>query len=149
MTTEQINLVKQSFAKIEPVTEEAAVLFYVRLFKLEPDLRRLFKTDIREQGGKLMQMIAFAVEALDRLDEIMPAVRALGARHAGYGVEDQHYESVGAALLWTLDKALDEDFTPEIREAWGAVYNLLAETMKDAGRQSGESSAIAAFQMHK
>jgi hemoglobin-like flavoprotein len=131
MTSEQINLVRESFKKIEPVAEEAAVLFYVRLFKLEPDLRRLFKSDIREQGGKLMQMIAYAVSGLERVDELAPALRELGARHAAYGVEDRHYEMVGAALLWTLDKALDEDFNAETKAAWAAVYGILAQTMKD------------------
>jgi hemoglobin-like flavoprotein len=141
MTNEQINLVKASFKKIESVTEEAAVLFYVRLFKLVPDLRPLFKGDIREQGGKLMQMIAYAVGGLDRVDALIPALRELGARHVGYGVEDSHYETVGAALLWTLDKALDEDFTPETKAAWAAVYGVLAETMKDGARRSRVENA--------
>jgi hemoglobin-like flavoprotein len=136
MTNQQINLVRASFAKVEPLAEEAAVLFYVRLFKLVPDLRPLFKGDIREQGGKLMQMIAYAVNGLDRVDALIPALRELGARHVGYGVEDRHYETVGAALLWTLDKALDEDFTPETKAAWAAVYGVLAETMKDGARRS-------------
>lgn len=142
MTSEQINLVRESFEKVKPVAEEAAVLFYVRLFKLEPDLRRLFKKDIREQGLKLMQMIGFAVESLDRPDRIVSAVRDLGARHADYGVENRHYETVGAALLWTLEKALDEDFTAETKAAWAAVFSLLAETMKSGARRKAENAAV-------
>lgn len=142
MTDEQINLVRASFAKIELVAEEAAVLFYVRLFKLDPDLRRLFKTDIREQGLKLMQMLAVVVEGLDRLDRLIPAVRELGARHAGYGVEDRHYETVGAALLWMLEKALDDDFDAETNEAWAIAYNLLAQVMKGASRELIENAAV-------
>lgn len=139
MTKEQINLVRTSFAKIEPVAEEAAVLFYAKLFDLDPNLRRLFKGGIREQGLKLMQMLELAVKGLDEIDKLVPAVRALGARHAAYGVEDRHYETVGKALLWTLEKALRADFTRETKAAWAAVYNLLAETMKDAAHQAPEN----------
>jgi hemoglobin-like flavoprotein len=138
MIREQINLVRESFAKVEPVAEEAAVLFYVRLFELDPALRPLFKNDIREQGLKLMLMIRFAVDGLERPEELFPAVRSLGARHAAYGVEDRHYETVGATLLWTLEEALKTDFTAEIKAAWTAVYSLLAENMKDAARREPE-----------
>ena len=141
MTNEQTHLVKTSFKKIEPAAEEAAVLFYAKLFDLDPRLRGLFKGDIREQGLKLMRMLELAVKGLDRIDELVPAVRALGARHSGYGVEDGHYETVGTALLWMLERALRADFTPQTREAWATVYNLLAQTMKDGARQQTENAA--------
>lgn len=141
MTGEQINLVKASFAKIEPVAEEAAVLFYAKLFDLDPALRRLFKGGIREQALKLMQMLELAVRDLDRVDKLVPALQALGARHAAYGVEDRHYETLAKALLWMLEKALRADFTPETEAAWTAVYNLLAQTMKDGARQRTENAA--------
>ena len=140
MIREQINLVRESFAKVEPVAEEAAVLFYVRLFELDPDLRPLFKNDIREQGLKLMQMIGFAVRGLDRPEELLPAVRALGARHVAYGVEDRHYETVGAALLWMLEQALGAGFTADTKQAWTEVYELLSRTMMDAARPEPENS---------
>lgn len=136
MNRKQINLVKASFAKVQPVAEEAGVLFYVRLFKIDPELRLLFKGKMNEQGLKLMQMIGFAVEGLDRMEELVPELQALGARHAGYGVEDHHYETVGAALLWTLEAALGADFNDHTKEAWTEVYGLLARTMKDASGQS-------------
>jgi hemoglobin-like flavoprotein len=142
MTNEQINLVKTSFAKIAPLAEEAGVLFYAKLFDLDPDLRGLFKGDIREQGLKLMQVLEFAVKSLDRLEELVPAVRELGERHAAYGVKDRDYATVGAALLWTLEKALDAEFTVKTKEAWTAVYTLLARTMKDASRHKAESAAV-------
>lgn len=142
MTDEQINLVKTSFEKIVPVAEEAGVLFYVKLFKIDPELRRLFKGKMNEQGLKLMQMIGFAVEGLERIEELVPEVQALGARHTGYGVEDHHYETVGAALLWTLEAALGTDFNDQTKEAWTAVYNLLAQTMKDGSRQAVEDAAV-------
>ena len=141
MTGEQINLVQKSFEKIEPIADQAAALFYAKLFDLNPKLRWLFKNDMKEQGRKLMQVIAYAVESLERIDEFIPQVRALGARHAGYGVEDADYETVGTALLWTLEKALSREFTAPMREAWTAVYTLLAETMKDGSRRSAETTA--------
>jgi hemoglobin-like flavoprotein len=138
MTREQINLVRASFEKIAPIAEKAAALFYAKLFDLNPKLRGLFKGDVYEQGKKLMQVIAYAVENLDQLDEIVPEVRSLGARHAGYGVSDHDYETVGVALIWTLEKALGKDFTAPTRAAWTAVYNLLAETMKEGSRNPPE-----------
>ena len=135
MTGTQITLVKASFKKIELVEEEAAVLFYARLFELDPALRRLFKDDMSEQRFKLMQMLEFAVQGLENLAELIPAVRALGARHVGYGVKEEHYETVGSSLLWTFGHALGEEFTAEMKEAWTAVYNLLAETMQDGASQ--------------
>jgi len=134
MTEEQIKLVRASFEKIGRVSEEAAVLFYARLFELDPKLRRLFKPDMGEQRLKLMQMLEAAVNGLGRLDELLPAVREMGARHASYGVEDHHYETVASALLYTFECALDAEYTTEMKEAWTAVYELLATTMKDASR---------------
>lgn len=142
MTSEQINLVKMSFEKIVPVAEEAGVLFYVKLFKIDPKLRRLFKGKMNEQGLKLMQMIGLAVEGLDRMEEFVPELRELGTRHAGYGVEDHHYETVGVALLWTLEAALGTDFNDQTKVAWTEVYGLLARTMKDASRQSVKNAPV-------
>lgn len=142
MTSEQIEAVRTSFAKIEPVVEEAAVLFYARLFERDPDLRRLFTTDIREQGLKLMQMIALAVESLDRIEELTPLLQELGSRHVHYGVKDEHYDAVGDALLWMLRKALKEEYTREIHEAWTAIYGLLAEKMKGPAKPSLESASL-------
>lgn len=141
MTDEQIRLVKTSFAKVEPVEEEAAVLFYAWLFHLDPELRPLFKNDIREQGHKLMRMLKLAVEGLERPAALVPAVRALGARHAGYGVKEKDYETVAAALLWMLEKALPDSFTAETKAAWIAAYQMLASVMKDGAREPAEAAA--------
>lgn len=140
MTPSDINLVKDSFRKIVPIADQAAALFYARLFELDPSLRPMFRGDMREQGRKLMAMIATAVAALERLDEIVPAVRQLGARHVAYGVQEEHYATVGAALLWTLEKGLGPEFTPAVRAAWTTTYTLLANTMIDASR-SGQPAA--------
>jgi hemoglobin-like flavoprotein len=121
-------LVQASFIKLAGKSEEAAAMFYARLFELDPSLRPLFKSDIREQGRKLMQMIGVAVGSLDRLDALVPAVQALGKRHVGYGVTREHYDTVGTALLWTIEQALGSESSPEIIEAWAATYGLLVDT---------------------
>jgi hemoglobin-like flavoprotein len=125
-------LVKQSFAKVMPIADKAAELFYGRLFVLDPAVKPLFKGDMKEQGRKLMRMIATAVNGLDDLEALVPAVQDLGRRHVAYGVTAAHYDTVGAALLWTLEQGLGRDFTPEVKDAWATVYGLLAKVMKDA-----------------
>jgi hemoglobin-like flavoprotein len=132
MTPEQIRLVQTSFAQIAPISEPAAALFYGKLFELDPSLRALFTSDMTEQGRKLMQMIGVAVNSLTRLNDILPAVKQLGVRHAAYGVTDAHYDTVATALLWTLGQGLGAAFTSDTREAWIAAYGLLASTMKEA-----------------
>jgi len=136
LTPRQKQLVQETFATIAPIADDAAALFYRRLFEIDPSLRRMFKDDMTEQRKRLMQMIAVAVRGLDRLDQLVPAVQDLGRRHAGYGVEDRHYDTVGKALLWTLEKGLGNAFTPEVKEAWATVYGILATTMKEASREA-------------
>ncbi len=128
----QKRLVQESFAKVEPIAETAAELFYNKLFELDPELRALFKTDIKEQGRKLMATLKIAVKGLDDLEKLVPVVQDLGRRHAGYGVQDAHYGTVAVALLWALEQGLKDDFTAEVKEAWTGVYALLAETMVEA-----------------
>lgn len=124
--------VQESFALVEPIAETAAELFYGRLFEIAPNLRDLFKGDMAEQQQKLMAVLKVAVSGLDNPDRLVPIVQTLGRRHRDYGVADQDYDTVAAALLWTLDQGLGENFTPEVEEAWIAVYTLLATIMKDA-----------------
>ena len=132
MTPEQALLVKTSWEKVLPISETAAELFYGKLFELDPSVKALFKGDMKEQGAKLMKMINTAVNGLDKLEEIVPAVQQLGVRHVAYGVKDEHYDTVGAALLWTLETGLGDAFTEEVKDAWATVYGVLADTMKAA-----------------
>ncbi len=137
LTLEQKQLVRSTWALVEPMQDEAARLFYGRLFEIEPSTRPLFaSTDMSEQGKKLMQTISVVVAGLERLDTIRPAVENLGRRHIGYGVKEEHYESVGAALLWTLGQGLGEEFTCEAEEAWTETYGTLATIMKDAAARA-------------
>ena len=132
MNEHTIALVKESFDLVDPISPQAAALFYANLFEADPSLRSLFKGDMVAQGQKLMQMIGLAVDKLDSPGVLMPALQALGRRHAGYGVLDPHYASVGAALLKTLRQGLGVAFTPEVEAAWTEVYGVLATTMKEA-----------------
>jgi hemoglobin-like flavoprotein len=130
MTPETISLVQGSWAKITPISEQAADLFYGRLFETYPEVQPLFRGDMRQQGRKLVSMIDTAVMALDRLEPMVPAIEDMGARHAGYGVKPEDYAKVADALLWTLSQGLGDDFTPEVEQAWVEVYTVLAETMQ-------------------
>lgn len=135
MADEQITLVQGSYKQVAPIATTAGELFYGKLFELNPNLRPLFKGDIKEQGDKLMKMIGIAVAGLDDLDSLLPAVKALGERHLYYGVKPSHYETVGEALLWTLEKGLGDLFTPETREAWAQTYEVLAKEMITAAQK--------------
>jgi hemoglobin-like flavoprotein len=136
VTTAQKTLVQETFREIATIADDAAILFYQKLFELDPSLRSLFPADMTEQRKKLMQMITAAVKGLDRLEQLVPVVRDLGRRHYGYAVLEKDYDTVGQALLWTLEMGLGRAFTPEVKEAWAAVYALLATTMKDAARET-------------
>lgn len=135
MTPQQVTLVKTSWQKVLPISDKAAELFYGKLFEMDPALEPLFSGDMTEQGRKLMLMINTAVNSLDRLDAIVPAVQGLGKRHVAYGVKDEHYDTVAGALLWTLEAGLGDAFTPEVKDAWVQTYTILATTMKDAAAE--------------
>lgn len=132
MNAAQIRLVQDSFRQVTSIAEAAAELFYARLFELDPNLRPLFKSNMKEQGRKLMQMIGMTVKSLDKLEQFLPAVRALGVRHVAYGVRSEDYETVGQALLWTLKQGLGDAFTPKVEAAWAEVYATLAAAMQGA-----------------
>ena len=141
MTDKQKVLVQESFEKVRPIADAAASLFYDRLFTLDPSLRALFRGNMKEQGQKLMQMIGMAVKGLDKLNELVPAVENLGRRHGGYGVRTEHYETVGTALLWTLEQGLGADFNEDVKDAWATVYGVLAGVMQAAQRDNAVTVA--------
>ncbi len=135
LTKQQITLVQDSWDKVVPIQETAAELFYGQLFTIAPEVKPLFKGDMKSQGKKLMTMLNTAVRSLNNLEKIVPAVQESGRKHVGYGVKDEHYDKVAEALLWTLGKGLGDAFTDEVKEAWVAVYTLLATTMKQAAAE--------------
>jgi len=136
MTPDQIKLIRLSWDKVIPISETAADLFYGKLFELDPNLRPLFKGDLTEQGRKLMAMLNTVVVSLDKLDTILPNIQDSGARHAGYGVTDEMYDTVAEALLWTLGQGLGDNFTDETKEAWVAAYVTLSTVMKEAAKEA-------------
>jgi hemoglobin-like flavoprotein len=139
MDSKQKDIVRQTFAKLEPVAEKAAELFYERLFQIEPSVRPLFKGDMNEQGRKLMATLGLAVRSLERLEQLVPALEEMGRRHAAAGVKDEHYDTVGEALLGTLEQGLGTDWAPDVKLAWSAAYGALAAAMK-----KGAADAAAA-----
>ena len=132
MTPKQISLVQQSWAKVLPIAPQAAEIFYSTLFEMDPSLKKLFKNDMVEQGKKLMSMLDAAVKLLNDTDKLIPVLQKLGVKHVTYGVKNEHYDTVGAALLKTLDAGLGKEFTAPVKKAWIAVYTTLATTMTDA-----------------
>jgi hemoglobin-like flavoprotein len=125
----QIKLVQESFAKVAPISETAAVIFYDRLFEVAPAVKSMFPSDMTEQRKKLMAMLAVVVNGLGNLESVLPAASALAIRHVSYGAKAEHYPVVGAALLWTLEKGLGEAWTPDVAAAWTAAYGTLSGFM--------------------
>jgi hemoglobin-like flavoprotein len=141
MTPVQIGHVRRSFALIEPIAPQAAALFYDNLFTADPQLRRLFQGNMSQQGERLMTMIGAAVDLLEEPDTLVPVLRKLGARHVNYGVRDAHYDTVGAALLKTLEQGLGAAYTDEVHAAWVALYRVVSATMMDAARGASARAA--------
>lgn len=142
MTPEQVKLVQESWESVKPISEQAAELFYGRLFELDPSLKPLFKGDMKEQGRKLMSTITLAVSSLNNLESILPAVQNLGRKHSQeYGVPDSSYATVGEALLWTLGQGLGDAFTADVEKAWELTYTTLANAMLDASKETSAQSA--------
>ena len=129
MNSAQVKLVQESFAKVVPISEQAAVLFYDRLFEVAPGVKAMFPSDMTEQRKKLMMMLAAVVNGLGNLQSILPAASALAKRHVDYGARPEHYPVVGGALLWTLEKGLGAAWTPEVANAWTAAYGTLSGYM--------------------
>lgn len=136
MQTQQVHLVRSSYALVQPIASQAAELFYRHLFAADPSLRVLFRGDMVHQGQRLMLMIGSAVGLLDKPNALLPVLRKLGARHRGYGVVDAHYATVGNALLLTLEQGLGDAYTPEVRAAWAAMYAVVAQTMKEGADEA-------------
>ncbi|MGO9700658.1 MAG: globin family protein [Xanthobacteraceae bacterium] len=139
MTPEQVKEIQESFKKVAPISEQAAALFYGRLFEIAPAVKPLFRGDMTEQGRKLMATLAVVVSGLSNLEGNLPAASALAKRHVGYGVKAADYTPVGAALLWTLERGLGDAWTPDLAAAWGAAYTVLSGYM--IGEAYGHSAA--------
>jgi hemoglobin-like flavoprotein len=145
VTPRQIELVRSTWAATQPISDAAATIFYDRLFEVDPAVRRLFaETDMAAQRRILMQTFAVIVASLDDFDAVVPVIRALGQVHARHGVREEHYDSVAAALLWTLDRGLGETFDDEAADAWATAYSAIAAVMIEAAADIGREAAAAA-----
>ena len=129
MTPEQVQLVQQSFSKVAPISEQAATIFYDRLFEVAPSVRAMFPDDMTEQRKKLMATLAVVVGGLSHIEAVLPAASALAKRHVSYGAKPEHYPVVGGALLFTLEKGLGDGWTPPVAAAWTAAYGTLSTYM--------------------
>lgn len=145
MTPDKVKLVQDSFAKVAPIADAAADIFYDRLFEIAPEVRRLFPAEMKDQKQKLMKTLGVAVQNLHQVETIIPVVQQLGARHVGYGVKPEHYDTVGAALLYTLEKGLGDGWTPELKAAWAETYGLVAGVMKDAAAKAAAGQPRKGF----
>src|SRR5262245_42357074 len=134
MIPTQNKLVQQSFAKVAPIADETAELFYDRLFEIAPQVRELFPGDLTDQRKKLMATLTIVVNGLDNMDSILPAAAALAKRHVAYGAEPAHYSVVGEALLWTLEQGLGRSWTPDVAAAWSSIYASLSGFMINAAQ---------------
>ncbi|MDF1792682.1 MAG: globin family protein [Thalassobaculaceae bacterium] len=141
LTSDQITLIEDSFADVVPIKDQAAALFYARLFEIAPEVRPLFKSDMAEQGAKLMATLGLVVKGLRNLDAVVPVAAKLADRHVAYGVKPEHYTPVGTALLWTLGQGLGEKFTPDVEQAWTNAYGILSGAM--IGAAYGDQPASA------
>ena len=139
MTPTQVSLVQDSFAKVVPIADQAAVIFYDRLFEIAPQVKPLFKGDMAKQRRALMGTLGVVVNGLSNLPTVLPAASALAKKHVGYGVEAAHYSMVGAALLWTLEKGLGEAWTSDVASAWTEAYGTLSGFM--IGEAYGQQAA--------
>lgn len=144
MDSKQIMLVQRSWQEVASMSDHLGSLFYQRLFEIEPSLRPLFKSDLEAQSRKLTAMLAHVVASLDSFSSLVPAVQDLGRRHVAYGVRSEHYDKVGTALLWSLQRTLGDAFTLETREAWATAYRILAEVMRSAAARGDASSDAVA-----
>ncbi|WP_346883390.1 globin family protein [uncultured Algibacter sp.] len=132
METKIVTLVQESFEKVKPIAPQAAEIFYSKLFELDPQLKPLFPSDkeaMKSQGNKLMTMLGAAVAGLSNIEALIPVLEGLGKRHVDYKVEPSHYDTVGAALLGTLEAGLGNEFTVDVKNAWTDVYGTMADVM--------------------
>jgi hemoglobin-like flavoprotein len=129
MTPDQVKIVQDSFAKVAPIADQAATIFYDRLFEVAPTVKAMFPPDLTGQRKKLMATLAVVVNGLSNLESVLPAASELAIRHVAFGAKAEHYPVVGGALLWTLEQGLGPDWTPEVAAAWTAAYGTLSGYM--------------------
>jgi len=132
MNIEQVQLVRDSLIHVRPIADEIAESFYSHLFEIGPHLRKMFTGNMKTQGAMLMTSLELAVSSLDDMESILPAVQALGERHMSYGVKKEYYRYAKESFLWSLEKHLNDEFTPTLKAAWSEAFDTLIKTMISA-----------------
>lgn len=146
LTARQVQLIQQSFSKVEPIADQAAAIFYAKLFEYDPSLRSMFKPDLTDQGKKLMAVLKIAVNSLNDLGKLVPVLQNLAKKHLSYGVKVDDYTPVGNALIYTLGAGLGKDFTNETKTAWIEVFKVIAKVMREAAYPDFDA---ATYKNHK
>jgi hemoglobin-like flavoprotein len=144
MDAATIEVLRRSFARIAELRPDVTAVFYERLFEVAPSVRPLFTTDMEEQQRKLLYTLVTIVECVDKPEKLMNVLSTLGQRHVKYGAKPEHYDVVGSVLLWTFEKVLGPEFTPDVRQAWTEAYGVVANTMRAAAASSTASARAAA-----
>lgn len=141
LTAKEISLLQSSFAKVAPIKDAAAEIFYDKLFEYDPRLKQLFKGSMKTQGNKLMATLGVAVKGLNDLEKLVPVLQNLAIKHVDYGVKVEDYTPVGNALLYALSQGLGAQYTPEVKEAWVKLYRLVADVMRSAAYPDYDSAS--------
>ncbi len=132
MNIEQLKLVQDSLLLVQPIARQVAKSFYLHLFEIAPQTKKMFTGDMERQESMLMTSLSLAMNGLSDMEYILPSVRALGERHFTYGVKPEHYQPAIESFLWSLEYHLGEQFTPALRDAWNQAFHALAEAMLSA-----------------
>lgn len=141
MNAQQRMLIKESWLQVTPIADQAASMFYDRLFEIDPALRPMFKTtDLAVQRKKLVQALGRVIGSIDRIEDVIPTLQDLGRRHVDYGVTDAHYDTVRAALLWTLEKGLGDAWSGDMADAWATAYGAISGVMREAANDHGDTA---------
>ena len=126
----ELEYLETSFDLVAPRGEALMDTFYARLFAAAPAVKPLFAgTDLRRQKGMLLSALVLLRKSLRDLDAIIPALRAMGARHVGYGARPEHYPVVGEVLIASMAEVAGDAWRPEYERAWEAAFGVVAGAM--------------------
>ena len=129
LSEEQKRLIRKSFLRIEPALDLVAQLFFLKLFRLDPGLRKKFSGPIEVQARKFAAGAKLAMISLGHEDGLAPTLKLLGVRHRQMGIRPRHYRTMSRALVWTLQRSLDKGFDRDTKDAWNALLSQFTKVM--------------------
>lgn len=160
MTPAQLRLLQRSYAKIEPIADQFGTIFYERLFTIAPEIRPLFRSDLKAQQAKFMKVIAEVVQlhlrsiislpvtAQAANSAVLPGAFWSGKLHAAYGVRMEDYEIMKSALTWALEKTLGDECNEDIKAAWGTAYDIVVGAMQEGMLSPEDDESEPENEMH-